>query len=155
MFKLCDQTYEIYFPNSLNKFIGYGPAPPVPLKWTQVLTRTDHNKVTTVYEDRTVTHDSNGVTHVYYRKPTMQFIMSLTDAKEQYVRFHDDGSVEHGIAGEYYRWGEDVFTILTDYYERCDCRDCLGDYDTDVDEEDEIVENLLNYGMCYNPYKAK
>lgn len=137
MYITCEQSYEIYFPNSTNKIVGYGPAPPRPETWTGVLVREGYDKTTTVFEFRTEVKYKDGTLHVYPIKPTMQWIMNVKDATNQYVRFHDDGSVEHGIDGEYYRWGPDVEFIdkYGEYYEPCECRDCLGDYDTCGEEE--------------------
>ncbi len=134
MFKTYEQSYEIYFPNSTNKIVGFGMAPPVPLEWDGVLTRHEKNKTITVFEFTTEVKHDDGTLCVYARKPTTQWIMNRS-ANGEYSRFYKDGSVEHGIDGEYYRWGPDIFTILPDYYEKCDCRDCLGDYDTCGEEE--------------------
>lgn len=156
MFKIYEQSYEIYFSNSSNKVMGFGMAPPVPEKWTDVLVRKDYTKTTTVFEFKTEVKHNDGTVCVYYRKPTMQWIMDLKDVNNHYVRFYDDGSVEHGINGEYYRWGPDVPFVDQhgEYYEPCECRECLGDYGTGPEDDDEIVENMLKYGKCYNPNKT-
>lgn len=135
MFKTYEQSYEIYFPNSTNKVMGFGLAPVVPLEWTGILTHHEHNKTITVFEFKTEVQHDDGTLCVYYRKPTMQWIMDRKWATGEYSRFYEDGTVEHGIDGEYYRWGPDIFTLMPDYYEKCDCRDCLGDYDTTCGEE--------------------
>lgn len=142
MLTKCEQSYEIYFPDSRNKILGFGMAPPVPDKWTVVLKRKDYTKTTKVFEFKTEVKHKDGTVCVYYRKPTMQLIMGLKDVKNQYVRFYDDGSVEHGINGEYYRWGPDVPFVDQhgEYYNPCGCRECLGDYDTGPEDDDEIVE---------------
>lgn len=135
MFKTCEQSYEIYFPNTTNKIVGFGPAPPRPETWTEVLVREEYEKTTTVFEFNTEVKYKDGKLHVYPIKPTMQWIMDRKWANGEYSRFYEDGSVEHAISGEYYHWGPDIFILMPDYYEKCDCRNCLGDYDTFGEEE--------------------
>jgi hypothetical protein len=135
MFKTYQQSYEIYFPDSPNKIVGFGISPPIPLTWNGVVTRHENNKTIIVFEFKTEVQHDDGTMYVYHRKPTMQWIMDRKWTMGEYSRFYDDGSVEHGVDGEYYRWGPDIFTILDNYYELCDCRHCLGDYDTCGEEE--------------------
>ena len=154
MFKTYEQSYEIYFPDSTNKVVGFGMSPPIPLDWDGALTRHENNRTITVFEFRTEVQHDDGTLCIYYRKPTMQWMVDRKQGSGEYCRFYNDGSVEHAISGECYRWGPDVLTLMPDYYEKCDCRDCLGDYDTcEEDEQEEMVQNWIKYGTCYNPHK--
>lgn len=134
LLKFCDQTYEIYLPNSTNKFLGFGPAPPVPIKWTEDLIRYDINRSTTVFEDKTVVKHYDGVVHVYYRKPTITSIIEMKGGTGEYARFHTDGSVEHGYCNEYYFWGPESIAELGDYYETVESYNYV--------EEDDVWKEL-------------
>jgi hypothetical protein len=132
----CMQSCEVYGPDGKMTVVT-GEAPPVPSKWTGVLTRTEEGcTVITVYEHETRVKKPDGTELVYHRKPTMEWAVKGLETTGQCVRFHADGSVEHTLDGETYTWGPDVPYEDEDYYYACDCRYCLGDYSTGGEEED-------------------
>ena len=156
LFKTCKQSFEMYFPGSPNKIMGFGIAPPVPTTWDGTLIRHEDDKTITVGEFETHVTYSDGREYVYPRKPTLQQIVN-SKPNGGYFQMHSDGSVEHGIGGEYYRWEEDIFTILDEhYYTLCWCRDCVshdyscGDYDTiGYYDSDDYYEPYLARGDAW------
>lgn len=126
MFKTCKQTYEMYFPNSTNKFIGYEEAPPLPIEPGQKfckLTKRLFNAWIYWTQDKTQINYDDGRVLIYWRKPSLQYAISR-QTNGDYFRFHSDGSVEHGMGGEYYHWGPDIYVEYDPRGVREECPEC-------------------------------
>lgn len=147
LYKTQLQSCEIYFPNSTNKIVGYEQAPPLPIpigqKFCCLVKRIFGAWVTWTPEKTQVDYE-DGRTIIYWPKPTMEDAI-LCGPQKGYYRFHKDGSVEHGIAGEYYRWGRTIEVEYDDdgVYETCML--CLNEWNGEDYYEEEEVDDYYDY----------
>jgi hypothetical protein len=148
----CMQTVEVYYPGTTKKYFTMGIAPPVPKNVS-----TECNAVvnqyagvtTTWYPDRTEEfHCWTGVLHVYWKRPSLQDVLSW-NLVGQYYRRHSDGVVEYGLNGEYYRWERDVeVDDRLGGYISCGCGYSFL-HDPYVSDEDDTYDDYY-YGGKYD-----
>lgn len=122
----------------------------------------------------------DGAYEIYWAKPTMADAFCYDYYPRGFYQFHTDGAVTCRAYGASYFWagkgsvgvavdgrrchgrfiddGEQsgwFFNNDPDWYDDCDCRDCLGDYDTTCDYSDDDCHCGNAYRCCgYDPSDA-